>query len=305
MISIIICSVDKEALEKVSENIAHTIDVPFEIIVVDNLVSRQGICAAYNSGAAKAKYDIYCFMHEDIFFDTKGWGLKVAAHLSSKEFGLIGLAGGGIKSKVPSSWASLIFSSEISYVQHFKNPQRETKIVRTDSPQDSSTIKNVVCIDGFWMCTTREVFAQHYFDEKTFRGFHGYDIDFSLQVFTQYKVGVVFDIIVHHFSEGSFDKTWLINAIAVSKKWAAVLPFSVAVLPDEILLRQHWTAMQSFIDKLLLLKYSLPQIARYYLKYAVGKYFYWKHFLHFLKYILVSYFVKRPGAKNINDHSII
>jgi hypothetical protein len=238
-------------------------------------------------------------MHEDIFFETVGWGQKVADHLSSKEFGLIGLAGGTVKSSVPSSWASLIYTSEISYIQHFKNSKKETKIVRTHSPHDTSMIKKVVCIDGFWMCTTREVLARHQFDEKAFRGFHGYDIDFSLQVFTEYKVGVVFDIIVHHFSEGSFDKTWLINAIAVSKKWGAALPFSVTALSEEILLRQHWTTMQSFIDKMLLLDYSLPQIAGYYLKYAFGKYFYWKHFLHFSKYILSGYF-KKKGTKKQN-----
>jgi hypothetical protein len=235
-------------------------------------------------------------MHEDIFFDTNGWGQKVAAHLSSKEFGLIGLAGGGIKSRVPSSWASLIYSSEINYVQHFKNTEKELKILRTGSPEDASVIKKVVCIDGFWMCTTREVFARHQFDEKIFRGFHGYDIDFSLQVFTEYKVGVVFDITVHHFSEGSFDKTWLVNAIAVSKKWGDALPFSVTALSDEILRRQHWTTMQSFIDNMLLLEYSLPQIWKYYFKYAAGKYFYWKHFLHFSKYILSGY-RKKTGSK--------
>lgn len=304
MISIIICSINKQALEKVSNNIARTIGVDFEIIAIDNAVAGLGICAAYNIAAAKARFDILCFMHEDIYVETIGWAQKVAAHLSSGEFGLIGLAGGTVKSKVPSSWASLIYTSEISYIQHFKNPKREIKIVRTHSPQDAGMVKKVVCIDGFWMCTTREVFTRFQFDEEIFSGFHGYDIDFSLQVFTAYKVGVVFDIVVHHFSEGSFDKTWLINAMAVSKKWEALLPFSVETLSDETLLRQHWTAMQSFIDKMLLLEYSLPKITRYYLKYAFGKYFYWKHFLHFFKYLLTGCFTKRPAIKNVNEQSI-
>ncbi|MDN3656731.1 glycosyltransferase [Ferruginibacter paludis] len=304
MISIIICSVNKYALDKVSQNIARTIGVDFEIIAIDNAATGLGICAVYNIAAARAKFDVFCFIHEDIYFETAGWGQKVAAHLSSKEFGLIGLAGGSIKSRVPSSWASLIYPSEVSYIQHFKNPKREIKMVRTHSPQDVGIIKKVVCIDGFWMCTTREVFGRYQFDEKIFRGFHGYDIDFSLQVFTAYKVGVVFDIIAHHFSEGSFDKTWLINAMAVSRKWGATLPFSVDAISHETLLRQHWTAMQGFIDKMLSLEYSLPEIVRYYFAYAFGKYFYWKHFLHFFKYLLTGYFKKRPEIKSVNEHFI-
>lgn len=301
MISIIICSVNDAALEKVTENITHTIGVAFEIIVTENSTARLGICEAYNKGAAKAKYDIFCFMHEDIFFETIGWGRKVIAHLRSPQVGLIGLAGGGVKSWVPSSWASLIFCSEINYIQHFKEPVHPEKIFRTASPENDSMIKNVVCIDGFWMCTKRDVFAKYKFDSKTFTGFHGYDIDFSLQVFARYEVAVVFDILVHHFSEGSFDKTWIMNAMLVSDKWKKKLPMSVKKLPRQTLLRQQWTAMQSFIDKLLILNYALPQICKFYFKYSLNKYFYWKHFLYFLKYIFSGYY-KKKGA--ISKHTI-
>ncbi len=299
MISIIICSIDPTALEKVSDNIATTISVPFELIVIDNRDAHLGICAAYNSGAAKAKYDIFCFMHEDISFETIGWGQKVIDHLRPVTRGLIGLAGGSIKSWVPSSWSSLITSSEISYIQHFKEPKRQEKILRTDSPHDNAMFKKVVCIDGFWMCTKREVFTKYTFDASTLTGFHGYDIDFSLQVFTGYDVGVVFDIMVHHFSEGSYSKSWMETAVKISNKWEEKLPLSVKVLPKEILLRQHWTAMKNFLDKLLVLKYGLPQIIQYYFKYSFKKYFYWKHFLYFFRYIFLRYFGKINSAEEI------
>ncbi len=297
MISIIICSVNKAALQKVTENITNTIGVSFEIIAIENSITSEGICTVYNKGAARAKYDIFCFMHEDISFETIGWGHKVIAHLKSPGVGLIGLAGGGIKSWVPSSWSSLIYTSEINFIQHFKDSDRQQKIYRTDSPEDAATIKKVVCIDGFWMCTKRDVFAKYQFDEKIFTGFHGYDIDFSLQVFTGYKVAVIFDILVHHYSEGNFDKTWMKNALLVSDKWRKILPMSVKKLSKEILLRQHWTAMNSFLDKLLALNYPLLQICRLYFKYSLNKYFYWKHFLYFLKYIFSGYFKRRLFTK--------
>lgn len=302
MISIIICSINKAALQKVKENITNTIGVPFEIIAIENSIDSLGICTVYNKGATQAQYDIFCFMHEDIFFETIGWGHKVIAHLKPLSVGLIGLAGGCIKSWVPSSWSSLIYASEINYIQHFKNGGRQEKIYRTNTLEDDAVIKKVVCIDGFWMCTRRDVFTKYTFDDKTFTGFHGYDIDFSLQVFTGYEVAVIFDILVHHYSEGSFDKAWIENAILVSDKWEKKLPMSVKEVSNKIMLRQHWTAMDSFIDKLLALNYPLPKIGKLYFKYALLKYFYWKHFLYFSKYIFVGYFKNRSLQNGINGY---
>lgn len=292
MISIIICSINKVALAKVVENITDTIGVSFEIIVIENTVANLGICAAYNQGAAQSKYDIYCFMHEDIFFETFGWGQKVINHLKSSTLGLIGLAGGTVKSRVPSSWAPLICNGESNFIQHFKKDNSKKLIYKTATPTEQSIIKNVVCIDGFWMCTKKDIFKKYPFDEKTFTGFHGYDTDFSLQVFDEYEVAVIFDVMVHHYSEGSFDKLWLENAILVSDKWKKKLPVAVTKLSKEILVRQHWTAMHGFLDKLVALNYSLPQIVILFIKFSINKYFYWRHFLYFLKYIFYKYFKK-------------
>lgn len=297
MISIIICSVNKNALKKAMNNVSATIGVPFETIAIDNRNNSCGICEAYNTGALRAKYDILCFMHEDVSFDTENWGQKVIDHLFNSSIGLIGLAGGDTKSYVPSSWASLISASEISYVQHFKNPAIEPqKIYRTSSPENKSSIKQVACIDGFWMCTRKDVFAKYRFDSKTFKGFHGYDIDFSLRVGTEYKVAVIFDVIVHHYSEGSFDKTWMKNAILLSNKWKNKLPVTVCNLDKKELIRQHWTAMNCFIDKLIELNYPLPAVLFYFFKYSFHKLFYWKHFLHFLKYIFIAHFKMKRGT---------
>lgn len=73
MISIIICSKNKDLLKDVSANIELTIGVPYEIIAIENNKGEFGICKAYNDGASKAKYDIFCFMHEDISFETQNW----------------------------------------------------------------------------------------------------------------------------------------------------------------------------------------------------------------------------------------
>ncbi len=297
MISIIISSQKKALLEEVTKNIEVTIGVPFEIISIENSNGKMGICEAYNAGASKAAFDILCFMHEDVLFETVGWGKNVATHLANKQVGLIGLAGGDTKSLVPSSWSSSVFQSEISIIQHSKDSAvAPRKIIKTGYPQNTATIKNVVCIDGVWMCTRKDVFEKYQFDNVYFKGFHGYDIDFSLQVFSHYQVCVVFDVLLHHYSEGNYRKAWMSSAVMVSKKWGRSLPLSVRTLSKKEWVAQHWTAMSVFLEKLRLLNYPLLQILKYYCQYSFNRFFYLPHFLHFFKLIFLSYLKNDKSA---------
>ena len=75
MISVIISSAKKELVTQVTKNITDTIAVEFEIIAFDNSNGEKGICEIYNQGIKKARYDVLCFMHEDIAMITPGWGL--------------------------------------------------------------------------------------------------------------------------------------------------------------------------------------------------------------------------------------
>ena len=63
MISVIICSINKNFAQQVQDNIAATIGVVWEPIIIDNTVSPKSITAVYNLGAAKAQYEILCFVH--------------------------------------------------------------------------------------------------------------------------------------------------------------------------------------------------------------------------------------------------
>ena len=75
MLSIIVCSVNPEAAERLQKNIAATVGtVPYEIITFDNRTVGYGICKVYNLCTEKSRYDNLCFVHEDVQFDTIGWG---------------------------------------------------------------------------------------------------------------------------------------------------------------------------------------------------------------------------------------
>jgi GT2 family glycosyltransferase len=289
MISIIICSVNQQHFDTVSNNIANTIGTAFEIIRIDNLQNKYGICAAYNLGAAKAKGNILCFMHEDICFETMNWGTLVINHLSDESTGMIGVAGGTSKSLVPSGWSPAIFDSEINVVQHFRfSAEPPKRICKTKFTELKTNRTEVVAIDGVWMCVRKEVFDDVSFDATTFTGFHGYDIDFSFQVFCKYEIYVVFDILLHHYSEGSFDNAWLTSTIKVSEKWNNILPVSADQLSKEEVVRQHWTCMRFFLQKIKEQQMNKLTIFAYFIRYSFNSMFNAKHFLSCMKSIIFS-----------------
>lgn len=288
MLSIIICSVNPIYLDALTKNIEQTIGLPYQIIAIDNAISKFGICKVYNIGAKKAIYDTLCFVHEDVAFATQNWGNIIIQHLKDEKVGLIGLAGGDAKSGVPSSWSIPVVSNHINIFQHFKDKTKPAQhIVETNIP---NTIKQqVVALDGVLLCTRKAVFDKFKFDECTFNGFHGYDIDYSLQVNTQYQVFVIFDLVLHHFSEGTPDSKWVNSAVLLTEKWKKHLPISIYNLSTEEENLYHWRSLQIFLQKLFALKYPLYIIIRNYLNYSFTRYFRLRRFLSMGKYVLVSW----------------
>lgn len=289
MISVIICSVNPLLLEKVRKNIEETIGVPYEIISIDNSQNKYGICKAYNEAGAKARFPILCFMHEDISFETTNWGEKVCTHLKDKQTGLLGVAGGDSKALVPSSWSVPVISNEINLVQHYKSALLPVKRIVETNKEINGNTKRVIALDGVWLCTRKDVFEQFKFDDKTFTGFHGYDIDYSLQVNTKFTVRVVFDVVLHHFSEGNPDARWINSAILVSKKWKKQLPVSVYDLSKEQYRFHYWHSLRVYLQHLFRLNYNYFTIIATLLHYSFNRrYFSFRRFLSMSKYVAIG-----------------
>ncbi|RZK37826.1 MAG: hypothetical protein EOO90_24190 [Pedobacter sp.] len=235
MISIIIASINKELLTQVSSNIAQTIGLDFEVIAIDNSEGQMGICEIYNKAAKEAKYDVLCFMHEDLLVKTEGWG-EIVVNQFNKDpnLGLIGVAGSQYKSLAPSSW--YCYENEapellnFNIIQRYKYANRDKQLLYSN-PHNKRFI-SVATVDGVWLCCTKTAMATYSFDEKLLRKFHGYDLDFSLGIGQKFEVGVTFDILIEHFSEGYTDKIWLEEILKVHAKWSFNLPIDNANLPE-------------------------------------------------------------------------
>ncbi|HEX8460372.1 MAG TPA: glycosyltransferase [Segetibacter sp.] len=227
MISVIVCSRSLAFFEALQTNIKNTIGVPFEITRIDNENNTYGICKAYNEGAALAKFSYLCFVHEDVFFQTNNWGSNLVNHfVEDKEVGLIGIAGAVYKTKMSSGWwhteSGWQEARRMNLVQHHKNIHKPTQLITINPFKESRS--QVVSIDGVFMVTKKEDWLQNKFDEKLLKGFHGYDLDFSLHVGQHKKVVVVYDVLIDHFSGGSYDLDWMKGIMMVHKKWRKHLP---------------------------------------------------------------------------------
>jgi len=225
MISIIVCSIKENLFFKLKDNISNTIGVDYEIIRIDNTINNIGICRAYNNGAHSAEYEYLCFVHEDVLFVTQDWGKKLIYHLAKPEVGLIGVAGSSYKTSIPSSWSLPSDTRIVNIIQYSHYDDRHPIYCKSTDTNESPC--EAVVIDGVFLATRKDVWEKCKFDDKLLTGFHGYDVDYSLQVLKHYKVIVVFDILLKHFSQGNQSKQWLDNAVLISKKWKKYLPTSV------------------------------------------------------------------------------
>lgn len=227
MISFIICSISPERVEQLSRNIEKTIgDTPYEIIAFDNRETKYGITKVYNLCAEKARYECLCFVHEDVIFRSRNWGESIVAQLSTPRCGCIGFAGSKVKSKLLSSVHSMIKAYTCSnYIQSgYKNDDTYREYFNTISPE--TDFEPCVTLDGLCIFVRKDVWEQNRFDEKVLTGFHGYDLDISLKVATNYKNYICNTLILEHTSLGTFSVEWVDAVIELHRQaaWKDKLP---------------------------------------------------------------------------------
>ncbi|MFI3305231.1 MAG: glycosyltransferase [Rikenellaceae bacterium] len=229
MISIIVCSVNSKLAESFRANVASTIGVEYELIVQDNRGTTMGICEVYNMCAERAKYDSLLFIHEDVIFETEGWGREIVEQLRQPKCGAIGFAGATLKSKSYSGWGQQRKYSVCNYIEQYVDGSRR-HLYTNDST--SAQFQPVVTLDGVALFVSRKVWAESRFDDQLLRHFHCYDLDFTLQLFDRgYTNYVCKCISIVHFSLGKYDDAWIRETNKLhDQKWGDKLPMMVGDL---------------------------------------------------------------------------
>ncbi len=225
-ISIIVCARSSQFSAGLQKNVADTIGVDYEWVVVDNSRNEYTIFTAYNEGVKRAKGEVLCFMHDDILFHTQDWGRKVVAHLEDKSVGLIGAVGGHYFPNCPASWWSAECKSGqvIERVKRGGAYEKRASCWHNYRKKEQKTIE-VVSVDGLFFCIPAYLFKDIAFDEVTYSGFHCYDADICMQIHRLgKKVEVAFDILIEHFSEGNMNYDFFLTKKVWYHKWKKDLP---------------------------------------------------------------------------------
>ena len=204
MLSIIISSYQPHYFTALEKNIAETCGITYEIIKIDN-PGLMGICEAYNKGAAKAKFENLLFLHEDVVFHNNYWGRLLIRHLLEKTTGVVGFAGSSYIPNVP-----LVYWDQKDYKYHHLIQMLTSETITYELKEK----KQVFALDGFFLACRKEVYNENKFNESI-RGFHGYDIEFTLHTSRNYNNYVINDFFVEHLSIGSLTKSWYRSLIKV------------------------------------------------------------------------------------------
>ena len=228
LISIIISTRKSDAeLTELRQNIAETIGVEYELIIVDNN-AKYSLAQAYNLGVEKANYFFFFFLHDDILFQTKFWGQKLTQLVNTAELnvGLIGVAGTKIKAAYPSGWGQSTYLEEFRRGHIFSEVKKgDRKYFNFDNRINPPIIEDVVCVDGVLLFTNKNILAKCSFDEIRLNNFHCYYIYFLFHVFfAGYRVLVDREIELIHFSGGNYSSEYNKANKAISEKWKKQLP---------------------------------------------------------------------------------
>lgn len=221
MISFIICSINPDGYHQFERNITQTCGVPFELLKHDNRESKWGLCKVYNHYSKIAKYDIICYIHEDVLFHTENWGDIICNfYKNNPETGCIGFAGSTIKTKSLSGWATYKDANRYSFTQGYRNKPSKKY---TSNPENEE-FAEVVSLDGFCIFCKKEIWQLLPFREDLFTGFHLYDISFTTLIATKFTNYVCNNILIEHLSAGSFSKDWYKSSILFHKEMHDILP---------------------------------------------------------------------------------
>lgn len=287
MLSIIICSRAESISARLDNNLKESVGCDYELIVINNSKNLYSIFQAYNIGLEQSKGDFICFLHDDIYILTKQWG-AILKEIFSKfpKAGLLGIAGGKIKTRMPSTWWDG-GSNALKIVQHYKNKPKEI----WDEGFNSADIVEVAGIDGVFMVMRRD--GKIRFDERL-SGFHNYDLNLStLNHISGKKVLVTNRILIEHFSEGNQDKLWYKSASIFHKLYRDHLP----IIKDEVFEMRQLKSLEiklahRFVTKLI--EYRLYNEAKYWwLRLILLKPFSKFHY-KFLKTFILQY-LRRGG----------
>lgn len=228
-ISLISCSRNSTLPQSLIKNIEDTIFSPaddkkygYEIITIDNSNNHYNIFQAYNEGVRRSSGEILCFMHDDLEYESVGWGNNVI-NLFNKytEAGACAVVCCTYIKSTPSYY----YSDPAFNMMHVQLQNSDGTRSFFYDYLDVDHPCPVVVFDGLWFCIRRECFNRISFDERTYNGFHMYDLDISMQLnLAGYKIFNIPGVEIFHIAGQATDKRFWEAAFKFYHKFKNHLP---------------------------------------------------------------------------------
>lgn len=267
MLSIITSTYKTINFIRFEQNVKETIGIEYEIIKIEN-PGLMGICEAYNRGKKLAKYPYLCFCHDDLIFKTDNWGKIVISFFKDHDnIGLLGIAGSIYKSWSPST----CFCQDNRFNRINIRHVLPDKVERININPYNTDWEYVATLDGCWLCTTKDIANQYNFDDQTFKNFHCYDIDYSLQIGQTYKLAITNKINIDHFSQGNYTREWFIDTISLHKKWSKKLPYGSINLTKFCISNNEYNAFCQTLNYILHYNVCVREVINIFYSYKLIK----------------------------------
>ena len=204
------------------EYITKSVGLPnVEVIAFEN-PGTHSLTEVYNIILEQSSNDIVVLCHDDIKVKTNKWGQRILDHFNNSDYGIIGVAGTYNYSETGKWWEDK--SAMVGIVNH-KHPETKKEYESKYSSSVGDNIIPVVSLDGVFMVVKKSK-IKYKFDE-TIKGFHFYDVDFTVgNYLSDVKIGVITNIRILHYSIGMTNAQWEENRVQFAEKWKNNLPLT-------------------------------------------------------------------------------
>lgn len=198
--SVILCSAMPARLEAAAIEYRRCLGASTQIITIPNPPS---LASGYNEGLEKATGDWLIFSHDDVDLLHADLGQRLAQHLSHAD--IIGVAGATQATGPGWAWAGHPYlNGWISY-PGIDAESYEAGFYSFAGPR----VDGIQLLDGVFLAMRAEVARRLRFDDRTFDGFHHYDLDVCRRAIEAgYRLAVATDLGLIHHSRGNFGDAW-------------------------------------------------------------------------------------------------
>jgi hypothetical protein len=217
MFSVVICSISQPKFQAVAGQWQRAMEragEPWEIVGVGD---AKSLCDGYRRGLAASHGEIVVFSHDDIELWSDDFVQRLKHHLAT--YDVVGVA--GTTRLVGANWFESGPPYSVGQVAHYHSNEPCGLMLYGGIRR---VVGGIQALDGLLLAFRRPVIEHIGWDAETFTGFHMYDLDATYRAHRAgYKLAVALDLLVCHFSGGSYDARWAQYAQAFLQKHGATL----------------------------------------------------------------------------------